>query len=68
MTLPNERTRAVLQTKSFLYRLMDAKETPRVPKSVREEARRLLKHFPSSVDLEVVSRLSNVFAKPWFKK
>ena len=53
MTLPNERTRSVLNTHDFLLRLA----TPyggglkRIPKEVRAEARRLLRHYPHWFDL-----------------
>ena len=46
MTLPDERRRAILHTKGFLLDLCNPRATPRVPKKVREEARRLLKHYP----------------------
>jgi hypothetical protein len=45
MTLPNERTNAILNTRRFLLDLLDPKKTPRVPKDVRKKAYRLLKHF-----------------------
>lgn len=49
MTLPHERTRAVLKTRKFLLALMDPKQTPRVPRELRLKARDLLKHYPVSV-------------------
>lgn len=52
MTLPDERTRAVIATRRFLRDLMNARETPRVPRAVREHACRLLRHYPSALDLE----------------
>lgn len=45
MTTRNEMINAVKETHHFLYRLLDPK-TPRVPKHIRLEARRLLKHYP----------------------
>ena len=51
MTLPDERYRAVIWTELFLKDLLDSSKTPRVPKSVREEARRLLRHYPSTWDM-----------------
>ena len=51
MTLPIERTNAVLRTERFLIDLMDSKKYPRVPANVREEARRLLRHYPTKYDL-----------------
>lgn len=56
MTIPTERTRAVLQTEQFLTSLLDPKETPRVPKSIRQQAKALLRHYPTSYDLKKVAR------------
>lgn len=47
MTTPYERTRAVLDTKWFLETLLSPSESPGVPEQVREQARRLLRHYPS---------------------
>jgi len=52
MTLPTERTNAVLRTERFLIDLLDPKKTPRVPRAVRQEAGRLLKHYPTKYDME----------------
>lgn len=51
MTLPRERFRAVNKTRHFLAALCDPKRTPGVPSEIRQEARRLLKHYPSDFDL-----------------
>lgn len=51
MTLPIERTNAVKRTERFLIDLQDAKKYPKVPANVREEARRLLRHYPTKYDL-----------------
>ena len=51
MTLPCERTKAVLRVERFLMDLRDPKKYPRVPKSVREEASRLLRHYPSQYNM-----------------
>ena len=55
MTLPDERYRAVKQTMEFLIRLAGG-DYPRVPKAVREEARALLRHYPTSLDLDDIER------------
>ena len=55
MTIPVERTRAVLAARQFMYELLDPKCTPRVPKVVRERARRVLRHYPFKSDMERVS-------------
>lgn len=51
MTLPVERTNAVLNVERFLIDLRDPKKYPRVPKAVREEASRLLRHYPSKYNM-----------------
>lgn len=53
MTLPNERTNAVLNAGDFLRRLASphGDGIKGVKTEVREEARRLLRHFPSFADL-----------------
>ena len=45
---------AVVATRDFLLRLMDTKETPRIPREVRREARALLRHFPIADELRPV--------------
>lgn len=55
MTLPNERTNAVLRTEKFLMDLRDPKKYPRVPKAVREEAQRLLRHYPSKYNMKYIA-------------
>lgn len=69
MTLPNERTRAVIYTREFLTRLASARGAnaiKRVPAEVRAEARRLLKHFPSPVDLRDPARSFDIHAATCF--
>jgi len=60
MTLPDERYRAVLMTKTFLLRLLT---TPRVSKAVKDEARWCLRHYPSEWDMQqAAENASDVFA------
>ena len=51
MTLPIERTNAVLNVERFLMDLRDPKKTPRVPSEVRKRASSLLKHYPRKFDM-----------------
>jgi DNA-binding protein Fis len=51
MTLPDERYRAVKSAQQFLARLAGG-EYPRVPKAVRGEAYRILRHYPLDWDLK----------------
>jgi len=52
MTMPNERRNAVDRTRIFLLDLMDSKKTPRVPKEIRKEAYRCLRHYPGDYYME----------------
>ena len=54
MTLPFERTNAVLNVERFLMDLRDPKKYPRVPRAVREEAGRLLRHYPSQYHMAYI--------------
>ena len=51
MTLPIERTNAVLNVERFLMDLCNPKKTKRVPSEVRDRARSLLKHYPRKFDM-----------------
>lgn len=55
MTLPIERTNAVLRTEKFLLKLCIPKESPRVPKEIRKEAARLLRHYPSQYNMRYIA-------------
>lgn len=58
MTLPDERYRAITRTSDFLLALCDPASTPRIPKSIRQQARSLLKHYPNFYDLEKLAERS----------
>lgn len=55
MTLPDERYRAVLYAEQFLKDLLDPKKTPRVPKSIRQQAYSILRHYPSKYHLDTIA-------------
>jgi hypothetical protein len=64
MTLPDERYRAVMQTARFLQALSHSSELKRIPLKVRQEARALLRHYPSEYDMKKVSQTSaDIFAE-----
>jgi hypothetical protein len=64
MTLPDERYRAVMQTAKFLQELSHSSELKRVPLAVRQQARALLRHYPSEYDMKKVSQTSaDIFAE-----
>jgi len=58
VTLPDERYRAIRQTRQFLRDLQDSTIYPRVPRSVRAEAYRLLRHYPGDHDLDRLAERS----------
>jgi hypothetical protein len=64
MTLPDERYRAVVQTARFLQSLSYSSETKRIPLAIRQEARRLLRHYPSEYDMiKTAQTSSDIFAE-----
>ena len=56
--MPIERTWAIKNTKQFLLDLMDPKKTPRVPKAIRLEAYRCLRHYPGDYYMEQAQQLA----------
>ena len=48
MTLPIERTNAILETEKFLYALV---RNHNVPADVREHAIHLIRHYPNRLDI-----------------
>lgn len=70
MTLPDERYRALTEGKKFLYDLLNPQKTPKVPKTVRNRALSILRHYPDDYHIEMISEnLPNFFSKDywWFK-
>lgn len=66
MTLNYERFNSVKSARKFLIELMSPQKTPRVPRSIRAEARRILKHFPEEYHMEVVSKeCPTIFGSDW---
>ena len=56
MTLPDERYRAVRETRRFLQNLVNSASTPGVPKIIRQQAHALLRHYPLDYDLDQLCR------------
>ena len=59
MTLPYERTRAVIHAVDFLTRLVspyNENGIKKIPKAVRQEALRVLRHFPRPYDLYAAAK------------
>lgn len=53
MSTFDEEKRSIESVRKFLWDLINSKETPRVPKYVRDRARRVIKHYPLSLDMFV---------------
>lgn len=62
MTIPVERTRAVMNAGRFLLSLLDPKKTPKVPRAIRHEAGAVLRHYPASFEMR---RTHNRFPDLW---
>lgn len=54
MTTPAERTRNTIQAGDFLTRLA---RDERLPDDVRQEARRLLRHYPTEHDVRLAGEI-----------
>lgn len=51
MTMPDERTRALLLAGNLLAELSNPLKTPGVPDSIRDQAQHVLRHYPSQGDI-----------------
>ena len=51
MSLYEEQKYAINRSRDFLYALLDPKQTPRVPRSIRQQAGRCLRHWPIMLDM-----------------
>tara|TARA_X000000950_G_scaffold37100_1_gene39610 strand:- start:2027 stop:2236 length:210 start_codon:yes stop_codon:yes gene_type:complete len=65
MTMPNERRWAINNTRQFLVDLIDPKKTPRVPKEIRKEASRCLKHYPGDYYIEEAAKQAPKIFGEW---
>ncbi|WP_313054398.1 BPSL0761 family protein [Pseudomonas lopnurensis] len=54
MTLPHERTRALIKTEEFLRELT---RSPELPQDIRSHAKSLLRHYPSADQIFSLGRL-----------
>lgn len=64
MTMPNERTRSIIQTREFLTCLS---RDQALPETIRNEANRLLRHYPSAKEVLLAGKVEEqrVDAFPW---
>lgn len=51
VTTRSEELRTVAQVREFLRELLDPKTTPKVPATIRDKARRLLRHYPLTLSI-----------------
>jgi hypothetical protein len=62
MTLPDERYRAVMETKKFLLSILNTRSG--LSKDMKEQARWCLRHYPSEYDLDRAAEgAPDVFAR-----
>ena len=54
MTMPSERTRAIIQTREFL---VDLSRDQALPEAVRTEAHRLLRHYPTADEVLLAGKV-----------
>ena len=54
MTMPGERTRAIIHTREFLVSLS---RDQALPEAERNEARRLLRHYPTAEEVLLAGKL-----------
>lgn len=57
MTIPAERTKAVLQTREFLENLNRTSRTPGVPLEIRKQAHDLLRHYPLEGEMKIAASI-----------
>lgn len=56
MTTPEERTRAVLETRQLLIDLANPAQTPNVPEALRQRAETLLRYYSEFADMNISHR------------
>jgi len=56
VTVPFQRTRALIKAKQFLETMMDPKQTPRTPRWMRFKAKEILRHYPALTELELAHK------------
>lgn len=62
MTMPSERTRAVLHTREFLQWVLHTEATPDMVIRMKRAALTLLRHYPSTIDMH----LAHLACPQWF--
>lgn len=52
MTMPDERYRAMVEGLKLIEDLLIPQATPRVPNSIRQRARWIMRHYPNASEME----------------
>jgi hypothetical protein len=52
--IPIEEYYSLKETYSFLYELIDPQKTPRLPKEIRDKARKCIRNYPVERDLNLL--------------
>lgn len=68
--MPNERTYSFIRARAFLMRISSASGGgfKRIPKDVREEARRILRHFPHPSELGRAEQFDKAIIDEYYDK
>ena len=64
MTIPFERTRALVLTKELLQRLANSEDSAVVPGWLRDEATALLRHYPTYAHIELAHKALPIIFGP----
>lgn len=56
MTMPNERTRAMISAGEFLQDLLNYKIYPDLPERIKSQAARVLRHYPLLSEIESLAK------------
>lgn len=56
MTIPFERTRALIGAKEFLEAMLDPKQTPKTPRWMRGKAKAILRHYPGLAEIKMAHK------------
>jgi len=68
MTTAHERYRALMMASSFLHNLTNPLITKRIPREIRAEARRILKHYPWPVDIDAITNITLKAGTEWLDR
>ena len=62
MTMPDEMFNSLRNARHFMLALMDSKQTPKIPKAIRQRARDRLKHFPSEYEISELEKMHSTMS------